>query len=413
MDLVFMKKGVLLFIILRFLVSGIEEYMILPTAWMYIRSLGQDETFLGMTLASYGAAVVVFTPILRKLTNRYRCPRLILSICHLLRICGNAIYTLSLSPYCALIGRILCGISAASDVLLLGELARTTKAKYRAKVFVLLDGVYILGCALGPMLATILTFRFNISSWKITPENSPGFALAAIWLVIFILTTILPRNFSEDEDLSERQLVLTPNGFTESYREDPQKLAVNKSQILCLLSYVFFIWFFASVTAYNTPLLATELFNLDQFHINLLFGNALLFQMVLYLICYILRERLNEIVVLLIAMFLQAIPLSIMGMFGINWANNFIYLLLVYIVIGSPLVAITLSCSLLLKITHPQLATYYQQLAYTSLHIATVFGRILAAFFFAKTLLAWLALQLGFLWLMMTMSYTVVYFMKY
>ncbi|CAB3984195.1 40S ribosomal S20 [Paramuricea clavata] len=235
-----------------------------------------------------------------------------------------------------------------------------------------------------------------ISSWKITPENSPGFALAAIWLIIFILTTILPRNFSEDEDLSDRQLVLTPNGFTESYEEDPQKLAVNKSQILCLLSYVFFIWFFASVTAYNTPLLATELFNLDQFHINLLFGNALLFQMVLYLICYILRERLNEIVVLLIAMFLQAIPLSIMGTFGINWSNNFIYLLLVYIVIGSPLVAITLSCSLLLKITHPQLTTYYQQLAYTSLHIATVFGRILAAFFFAKTLLAWLALQLAY-----------------
>ncbi len=413
MAAVFMKKGVLFFIAIRFLLSGIEEYMILPTAWIYIQSLGESEGFLGITLASYGAAVVLFTPFLNKLTNTYRCPKLILLFCHLLRIGGNAIYSVSSSPYFPLIGRILCGMSASSDVLLLGELARTTKAKYRAKVFVQLDGIYTLGCALGPILATILTFDFNIHSWQITPKNSPGFALAVAWLIIFILTIILPRDFSEDEDLSDTQLVLTPHGFADGSEEDPQKTAVNKSQILCLLCYVFFTWFFASVTVYNIPVLATELFNLQQFHINLLFGNALLFQMVLYLISYIVRDRLNERVLLLAVIIFQAIPLSIMGAFGINWEDNYMYLLLVYIVIGTPLVAFTLSSSLLSKITPPQLTVYYQHLAYTSLHIATVFGRILAAFFFAKPLLAWLALQLGLLWLMMTLSYTLVFFMRY
>jgi hypothetical protein len=208
-------------------------------------------------------------------------------------------------------------------------------------------------------------------------------------------------------------LVLTPHGFADGSEEDPQKTAVNKSQILCLLCYVFFIWFFASVTVYNIPVLATELFNLQQFHINLLFGNALLFQMVLYLISYIVRDQLNERVLLLAVIIFQAIPLSIMGAFGINWENNYMYLLLVYIVIGTPLVAFTLSSSLLSKITPPQLTVYYQHLAYTSLHIATVFGRILGAFFFARPLLAWLALQLGLLWLMMTLSYTLVFFMRY
>ena len=416
MDAIFMKKGVLLFMIFRFLVSGLEEYMILPTAWIYIRSLGETEVFLGITLASHGLAVAIFMPILGHMTNRYRCPKLILLVCHLLRVCGNALYSVSTSPYYALIGRTVCGISAASDVLLLGELARTTQAKHRAKTFFLLDGIYILGCALGPIFATILTFELNIFSWKITSENSPGFALAAIWLLIFLITIFLPSNFSQDEELSDSQLVLTPSGFADAFREDPQKTAVDRSQILCLLSYIFFIWFFASVTAFDVPILATELFNLGQFHINLLFGNSLLFQMVFYLFCHIARERLNakyEGVLLLVAIFVQGAPLGIMAAFGIKWGNNVVYLLLVYILLGTPMVALTLARSLLSKIFHPQLTAYYQRLSYTSHHLATVVGRVLAAFFFGPSLFGWLALQLALLWVMITISYTLVFFMKY
>jgi MFS family permease len=413
METVFMKRSALFFIIFRLLVSGIEEYMILPTAWIYIRSLGQDKGFVGLTLASYAGAVVLFTPFLNKLVNRYRCPKLILLFCHILRVCGNAIYSLSSSPYFPMIGRILCGISAASDVLLLGEIARTTEENHRGKVFILLDGIYTLGCALGPIFATILTLQFSIYSWNITPESSPGFVLAVVWLFVFLLSTFLPREFSQDEDLSETQLVLTPSGFADEYGEDPQKTAVNRSQILCLLCYIFFMWLFACVTIYSTPVMATELFKLRQLHINLLFGIALLFQLALYLICYVVRNRLNERVLLLAALFLQAVPLSIMGVFGIHWDENSIYLLLVYIICGTPLVAFTLSWSLLSKLIHPQLTAYYQHLAYTSLHVATVFGRILAAFFFAKSLLAWLALQLGLLWVMITLTYTVVFFMQY
>ena len=413
MESVFTKKGALFFIVIRFLVSGIEEYMILPTAWIYIRSLDQDKGFVGFTLASYGAAVVVFTPFLNKLVKKYRCPKIILLFCHVLRMCGNALYSFSLSSYFTLIGRILCGISAASDVLLLREIARTTEERHRGKVFVLLDGIYTLGCALGPVFASILTFQFNIHTWQITPKNSPAFALAVTWLIVFLLTTFLPREFSRDEDLSETQLVSSPSGVADEHGEDPQKTAINKSQILCLLCYIFFIWLFACVTVYSTPVLATELFKLKQFHINLLFGIALLFQLVLFLIYYILRDRLNERVLLLAALLLQAIPLTIMGVFGVHWSENSSYLLLVYVVCGTPLVAFTLSCSLLSKIIHPQLTGYYQHLAYTSLHAASVFGRILAAFFFAKSLLAWLALQLGLLWVMITLSYTVVFFMQY
>ena len=414
MDSVFMKRAVLAFIVFRILVSGLEEYMILSTAWIYIQSLGQDHLFVGITLASYAAAVVIFTPILCKLTDRYRCPKVTLLFCHLLRVCGNALYSVSLSPHYALAGRIICGLSAASDVMLLGELARTTKVRHRAKVFFILDGIYLLGCALGPIFATILTFSLNIYQWRITPENSPAFALAIIWLAIFILTMVLPWNFSKDEDTSNEQLLLTPSGlFVDSFEEDPQKTAVDKSQILCLISYIFFICFFGASVGFYTPILATQLFSLRQFHINLLFATALLFQMVLYLLSYIFHARLNERILLLLAMFLQAIPLSIIGIFGINWGNNYVYLLFVLIVFGTPQVAFTLASSLLSKIVNPQLIAYYQRLAYTSLYTAMVFGRILAACFFGKSLLAWLALQLGFLWLMMTISYTLVFFMKY
>ncbi|XP_028406142.1 uncharacterized protein LOC114528667 isoform X2 [Dendronephthya gigantea] len=410
---VFMKKGVLFFIILRFLVSGIEEYMILPTAWKYIHFLGESEIYLGIVLAAYGAAVVVFTPLLSKLTDKYRCPKLMLLFCHALRMCGNALYAISLSPFYALIGRILCGISAASDVLLLGELGRTTKAKHRANVFFLLDGIYILGCAMGPTLATIFTFNFSVSGWKVIPENSSGFVLAVIWLVIFMITLVLPRDFSLDEELSDAQLVLTPSGFAESFAEDAQKTAVDRSQILCLLSYIFFIWFFLSVTGFYTPLFASELFNFGQFHINLLFGNGLLLQLVLFLFCYVIKEKIDERFLLLIAMFLQAVPLIIMGTFGLNWSHEYMFLLLVFILVGTPLVSFTVASSLLSKITHPQLTGYYQRLAYTAQHIALFLSRIVAAFFFKRTLLAWLGLQLGFLWLMITVSYTLVFFMKY
>lgn len=408
MDSVFMKKGAFLFIMIRFIASGVEEYMILPTAWRYVQSLGENEMFLGITLASYGACWIIFTPFLSKLVDKYRCPKLVLLACHLLRTFGNAIYSISSWPYFALIGRILCGISAASDMVLLAELARTTTSKQRENVYFLLNGMYVFGCVFGPILATSLTFHFDIYNWKITSQNSPAFVMAVTWLVIFILTVFLPQNFCIDDDLSDdTRMVLTPNRFAGSNKVN------NKTQILCLLSYVFFMWCFASVAGYYTPLLAEELFHLHQSHVNLMFLNALLFQLVLHLISYILRERLNERVLLLLAMLLQAIPLGIMAAFGFNWDSKFFYLLPLYIVIGSPLITFTLSSSLLSKITQPQMTMYYKHVVYMCAHLASVVARIFAAFFFTEALFAWFALQLGLLWVIITVSYGIVFLMQH
>ena len=55
--------------------DGMEEYIIQPTAWYYVKYLGGSNAFLGLTLAAYSAGTLVFAPFVGFLEKRFNAYR--------------------------------------------------------------------------------------------------------------------------------------------------------------------------------------------------------------------------------------------------------------------------------------------------------------------------------------------------
>lgn len=399
-----MKTWVFVFIAIRLLVSGVEEYIIIPTAWFYVRSLGQTKIFLGLVLSVYNVSAVLFCPAFGVLSDKFRRQKTILIICHFIRLCGNAIYSIPVSGYCPLFGRLLCGISTASESVLYAEVTRNTEKKNRAKAFIFLEGMYILGSSTGPAVASLLTFNVNIFGWKIDAGNSPGFIMTIIWTVIVIFTLFLPRSFKMDDDSSGNKLTMTSDDLDDVVENEESVEtfpSITYCKISCLFYLMFITWFLTCVVTFYTPLLARELFHLQLVHVKLLFLNGALFFIAVNVVLYIAAEYFQERSLLLFTISLQIIPIVVLAIFALFWNDppaNLSYLLIIYIDFGLPYSSFTLACSLLSKITSPERASFYQGLSLAVLHGAVIPGRVIPSFIFTMSSVAFFSLGLGFLW---------------
>lgn len=400
----FTKSWIFIFTTIRFFVSGVEEYIIMPTVWLYIRSLGGSKIFLGVVISIYSIAALIFAAVFGALSDKFRRPKALLIICHLARLSGNAIYSIPVSKYYPLLGRFLCGMSAASDGVLYGEVVRITgQGNERAKAFLFLEGVYTLGAAFGPILASFLTFKLDIFGWQINEGNSPGFVMAIVWINIVILTFWLPSNFEEDRHCCPLFVDQNDNNTI----SEKKNMATNllsyhrRIKISCLLYLIFLTWFLTSVVTFYTPMLAMELFHLQQLHVTLLFGNGTLCLIVFYIALYIAADYFDERNLLVITVFLQVIPIIVLFIFSLFWRSvpqELSYLLIIYICFGISYSSYSVACSLLSKIADRDKASFYQGLSITFLHVAGIAGRIIPSFIFSKIALILFALGLGFLW---------------
>ena len=171
MDLKFnftsLKNFVFLYIVFRSFVSGVEEFLIQPTAWYYIKSLGESNLFLGITMAIYSVGALMFSPIIGALDVRFQAPKMIFVTCTCLRFIGNLLYSIPVNGYFPLFGRFICGLAAATDGVMYGVITKGTTYQNRSKAFLYFDGIYCLGTICGPILGSVLTFKFCIYGWKI------------------------------------------------------------------------------------------------------------------------------------------------------------------------------------------------------------------------------------------------------
>jgi MFS family permease len=157
-----LNKLVFIYLSLRLLTDGVEEFLILPTAWYYIKDLGETNTFLGLTLAAYSAGTLVFAPFIGLLAVKCQASKALVVMCGLVKLFGNVLYSIPVNGYFPLFGRFISGIGEGTTGVLYGAVTKCTTNKNRAKAFLYFEGLFCIGEVCGPAIGSLLIFNFNI-----------------------------------------------------------------------------------------------------------------------------------------------------------------------------------------------------------------------------------------------------------
>jgi MFS family permease len=419
------KLWILIFICVRNFTDGCETYFIAPTAWYYIKSLGQGEEFLALVLTSFNLSAVIISPIVGYMADRFGHIKLLIVFTYVVKVLGNLLYCINVSAIFPLVGRTVSGIGESSYGILMGQVALHTSEENRAGMFVFLEATYCLGTAFGPALGSFITFNANILGWEIDVGNSPGIVLTCVWLVSLVGALFLPGDFGEKSAIEKVEVEMVTSAtsdtdddrtLTDEHRrlseDDPKPSIECNSKVLCLFYLIFWNEFFSSTATFCTPLLAMELLHLKLIHVKLYFLNSSLTTLLLFIVMYIASDYFKEQKIFLFSMVLQIGAISLLTSFAFTWDHvSYVhnYLLLFYVSLGMPYFAFSSGSSLMSKITDPKNAAFFQGTSFATVHLSIVASRVTASFIFTKTGLICFSLGLAFFWLVGVIWYSVLY----
>ena len=409
-----MRPWIFCAIAARFFVDGSEEFFITPSAWYYIKSLGQTMVFLGIVLSAYPIGAVLTGSVVGKFADKFGHIKFILLASFTMKVLGNLIYSIPLSAYFPLAGRFLSGLAEGSAGVYYGQIILYTPEEHRARIFIFLDSMYALGSLFGPAVSVFLSFNVNILGWKIYAGNSPGIVLALIWLVLLVNAMWFPSEFgtkkttidddpdhdenndNDDDDVYYNDDIISTENLT-----DPPSYA-SRSTVLLIFYQVFLSLFYSTTVTFYVPLLAQELLHLQLVEVRLLFLVGSVFSMVSFLLLYLGASYFHETQLLACSMLMQVVAIFIFTFFGFSWDNARgvydSYILLAYICLGVQFFGFCLCCSLLSKVTDPNDAAFYQGSSFAALHSGFVVSRIVSSFIFTKTSVLWFCLALVIMW---------------
>ena len=401
------------FACLRFFLTGCETYFVAPTALTYIKFLHQTEIFLALVLSAYNFGAILAGPLSGFLTDRLGNPRFIFICSCVTKVLAYVMYSVNLSVYFPLFGRLISGLSDVGLTVLLGLIALQPNKESRAGYFVLAEGVYCLGATFGPGLGSFITFRANILGWQINQGNSPGIILTIIWLLFLIFSLLLPndiwiatgvRNMELNSISSEDETDKT----SQSECNQEQRLTEKKpsiilwdSRVFCLLFLVFCSEALSSTSTFLVPVLASDHFHLQLIHTKLLFLNCTLFTLLVLICTYHALRYIEERKLFVIALLMQIIALSFLTSLAFSWnqvTDVQWCIMLLYICLGMPYFAFPLGNSILSKIIDPRNATFIQGLSFGSVQSAIVISRVVISFVFTKMSLLCYCFGMFILW---------------
>ena len=376
-----LKSSILIFFCAHFFISGMDVYIILPTAWYYIRSLGLSKTFYGAVIAAQALGFILFTPVVGKLSDRTRAVKFVLLACIAVKVTSNFVYAIPVSGYCPLIGCFFSGAANGAYSAMYGELVRYTINENRSKIFVVIESVFTIGASCGPLIGGIVTFNANILGLNINAGNSPAVVLVIIWSVLLCVLICLPSDVGTQE--------ITDEASDESEGDNADSLMKSFNSTVWCLFCVFFISALVTVTSSaNLPLLAMELFHLELIHVKYLFAVGMIFVFLVTLTAYNVTGYYSDHYILAFGIILQLPTAFLLCVYALFWRNvpfTLSYSLIIFICSGLIQITFAFFCCLLSKIIPSQHASTVQSLAMVDYYAANLVGRALSGLVFAQT----------------------------
>lgn len=182
-------------------IGGIDISIILATIVPYLKKtikVTNVNLFYSLTTAAFCIGSAFFGMFAGKIVDRTRLIKLFTIATLLLQIIGNLIYTIPVSPYFALFGRLLAGAGESFTSVCIGEVIRIYDMEGSNKVICWLATMSSFGYVIGPLLAVPLSnCHFKIFSLTIDGYNVAGLLIAIICTLTLILCLGMVSNCSK------------------------------------------------------------------------------------------------------------------------------------------------------------------------------------------------------------------------
>lgn len=192
------------------LLSAVEQSVVAPSMWIYLRDLGGTQVTYGLALAAFLVGRMVALPIVGSWADRRPFGEVMRSLVSI-GLVGSVLYSISAwtnSPWLAVLGRGLLGIasavSAATSSFVATNTLKEERTKYIGITQVLSQGMKVCGPGLNIMFVVL-------PSWNPTrepvalfgPLTNPGWFLAAYHVAALLALVFVYRE-------PARQLALQP-----------------------------------------------------------------------------------------------------------------------------------------------------------------------------------------------------------
>jgi len=227
-------------------IANVEYGIVMPSVWSYIQSVGGSKNDLGIALAAFSFAQVVFLPIIGLWADKRTMKESFIASL-LIGITGNIMYAMSVNPWMIIAGRFISGISSSNMCLTNSYIASVSTKEQRTNYMAKINGINAFGLVAGPafnLLINLANFSFRIGNvhFIFDPLRSPGWMLAMFLLLCLLSFPFFkePKEYNkqweeeeklrEEKEKAEQQQQVTPgnnddkqpllgNGSTSSYKK--------------------------------------------------------------------------------------------------------------------------------------------------------------------------------------------------
>ena len=217
---------------IRMFLIGVEYAIILPSAWLYLKTFKVETWFLGLAVAVYTISAMVSLPIAGRVYDKTKRTKEIMLVMNLFEIVGSLIYALPFSPWLILLGRSIAGLGDGFFAAASGEITHVFPATRRIAIFALLEVGRVLGITFGPSLNFFLqNVDFRIAKWHVFYGPAPGLFMAIIWIIMEIVTFFMVFNLSKQEIEEKAESFTEIKLETKKRPDDPDRYEIIETKI--------------------------------------------------------------------------------------------------------------------------------------------------------------------------------------
>lgn len=186
---------------------GTEYSIIIPSLWFYIHDVIQApdaKTMYGVTLAVYYISAILGSFTITWVADRTRNIRLSMLLLLACEVIGNIVYSIPLSPYFPLLGRLVQGLGDVNMSIMTAEVARCYPTdEISVKISTMVTCFSITFVIAPAMNVAFKYIDVDIHGYRINYGNLPGLFMAVCFLIVLITTSLLVSNLSKEYDLKE------------------------------------------------------------------------------------------------------------------------------------------------------------------------------------------------------------------
>ena len=219
---------------------GTEYSIIIPSLWFYLKDVMKTKNLkilYGATLSGYYVSGILGSFLITRFIDKYRNIRLFMLTLLLCEIFGNVLYSIPMSPYFPLFGRLIQGLGDINMSVMIAEVARSfSESEVTGKISVLV-ACFSTTFVIAPAINVVFKYvDVEVGGFRVNYGNLPGIFMALLFTVVAIVIYFKTSNVSKEFDLKEHSTLFSQHNENITFTSETTSLLIanNTKTVSCI-----------------------------------------------------------------------------------------------------------------------------------------------------------------------------------